>query len=379
MVYGDRAFVKFLVEISRHVDQLTIIGRLEAQPGTSRYALPPSVSFVDLPYYTSLAHANEVMRELFGAAGRFWGVLDDVDVVWLMGPHPFALVFALLASIRRRRVALGVRQDLPRYVRSRHPTRRSLHFAAVLLETAFRMTARRTAVIAVGPDLAHRYRRARRLLQLHVSMISKCDVLPAEADERRYDGELRVLSVGRIEAEKNPLLLASVLADLQRRSQRWQLVVCGEGPMSGPLRARLEELGVSDRAELLGYVPIDKGLLDHYRDSHLFLHVSWTEGLPQVLFEAFAARLPTVATAVGGVPAAAGDAALLVPPGDPVAAAAALEQLASDAELRRRLVEAGARRAASHTIEAEAAQLVAFLADAGVGGECVGAHRTASS
>ena len=44
--------------------------------------------------------------------------------------------------------------------------------------------------------------------------------------------------------------------------------------------------------------------------------MSWTEGLPQVLFEAFAAGTPVVATAVGGVPEAVGDAALLIPPGD---------------------------------------------------------------
>ena len=81
------------------------------------------------------------------------------------------------------------------------------------------------------------------------------------------------------------------------------------------MEERLRELGVADHADLLGYVPIDGGLLDLYRSSHAFLHVSWTEGLPQTLFEAFASGLPVVATAVGGVPAAVGDAALLVEPG----------------------------------------------------------------
>ncbi len=52
---------------------------------------------------------------------------------------------------------------------------------------------------------------------------------------------------------------------------------------------------------LLGYVPIDDGLLDRYRQADVFLHVSWTEGFPQVLLEAFASRTPAVATEVGGV------------------------------------------------------------------------------
>src|SRR5204863_7658467 len=135
---------------------------------------------------------------------------------------------------------------------------------------------------------------------------------------------LQILTVGRIDAAKNPLLLADALARLSDGERRWRLVVCGVGPMEEPLARRLEELGVSDRAELRGYVPVDAGLLELYRESHAFLHVSWTEGVPQILFECFASRLPMVATEVGGVPEAVGPAALLVPPGDAGAAAEAL-------------------------------------------------------
>ena len=109
-------------------------------------------------------------------------------------------------------------------------------------------------------------------------------------------------------------------------------------------------------------MPIDGGLLDLYRESHALLHVSWTEGLPQILFEAFAAGLPVVATAVGGVTEAAGDAALLIPPGDPEAAAEALERVAADAELREQLVRAGLERARAVTLEAESERLARFIA-----------------
>jgi glycosyltransferase involved in cell wall biosynthesis len=83
--------------------------------------------------------------------------------------------------------------------------------------------------------------------------------------------------------------------------------------------------------------------------------------MPQVLIESFAAALPTVATAVGGVSAFAGGAALLVPPGDAAAAADALRSLDRDAGLRRRLVEAGGEVARAHTVEAEAARIAALL------------------
>ena len=111
-------------------------------------------------------------------------------------------------------------------------------------------------------------------------------------------------------------------------------------------------------------MPIDGGLLELYRTSHAFLHVSWTEGFPQVLVEAFASGLPVVATAVGGVPAAADGAALLVEPDDAPAAAEALERIAADGELRRQLIAAGLERARGGTLEAASARLAEFLSAA---------------
>ena len=103
-------------------------------------------------------------------------------------------------------------------------------------------------------------------------------------------------------------------------------------------------------------------VLEVYRRSHALLHVSWTEGVPQVLFEAFAARLPVVATAVGGVPEAAGGAAILVPPGDAEAPAAALARLGADAGERERLIEAGLEKVESMTLERQARTAIEFIA-----------------
>jgi glycosyltransferase involved in cell wall biosynthesis len=282
--------------------------------------------------------------------------------VWLLGPHPLALAFALLAGLRRRRVVIGVRQDLPAYTRHRHPRRPALWIAAWALEGAWRLLARCVPVVAIGPDLAHRYRHARHVLASSVSLISERDLLGAEDARRDYGGELRVLSVGRLDAEKNPLLLADVLAELRAHEPRWRLVVAGDGPLREALALRLGELGVGEHAELRGYVPIDGGLLELYRDSHLLLHVSWTEGFPQVLIEAFGSRLPAVATAVGGVAEAVGDAALLVAPGDAGAAARALARLGADADLRDDLVRRGVAIAQSRTLEAETRRVSDLIA-----------------
>jgi glycosyltransferase involved in cell wall biosynthesis len=361
-VYAERAFALFLAGLAQHVDRLVIVGRLDPSSGASHYRLPDEVEFVALPHYSSLVDVRESVPAMARSLGRFWRVLRDVDSAWLLGPYALSILFAGLTALRGRRVALGVRQDLPRYVKSRHPGRRWVHLAAGVLEGTFRALARRWPVVVVGPDLARRYRRARRVLPITVSLVSEDQIASAaEAAARAYDGELVALSVGRLEREKNPLLLADVLALLRERDPRWRLVVAGEGPLEGELRERLRELGVEAAAELRGYVPIDGGLPELYRSSHAFLHVSFTEGLPQVLFEAFAAGLPVVATDVGGVAAAVGDAALLVPPGDPDRPAQELARLAADPELRGRLVAAGLARVREHTLEAESRRVADFL------------------
>jgi glycosyltransferase involved in cell wall biosynthesis len=356
-VYAQRAFALFLARLGQEVEALAIAGRLDPEPGESYYRLPDDIEFVPLPHYASLASPLRALPAMVRSLGRFWRLLGRVDAAWLLGPYPLSFVFVLMAALRRRPVFLGVRQDWPTYVRSRHPDSPPLHAVAWLMEAAWRALARVYPVVVVGPELARNYSRARAVLPVTVAMVDEEQIAPP----RTQPSSFTVLSVGRLETEKNPLLLADVLAGLRERDPRWRLVVAGEGPMRADLEARLETLGVAEHADLLGYVPVDAGLHDLYRSADYFLHVSWTEGLPQVIFEAFAARLPVVATAVGGVPDAAGEAALLVPAGSADAAVEALVRLASDEALRAQLVEAGVERVRRHTTAAEVRRIAEFF------------------
>lgn len=361
-IHAERAFALFLAALRPHSERLVLIGRLSPEAGSAHYALPPGIELAPLPHYGSLARPGAALWSLARSLRQMWRALDGIDVAWVLGPYPHSIALALIALARRRRVVLGVRQDWPRYVRMRRPGRRALHLAADALETYWRLLARWLPVVAVGPELSSSYGHSPALLELSVSLVPAA-LLETPPPERDWAGELRVLSVGRLDEEKNPLLLADALALLQEHEPRWRLLVVGEGDLAWTLEARLRELGVGDRAELLGYVPIGERLHELYRSSHVLLHVSWTEGFPQVLIEAFAHRLPVVATAVGGVAAGVGDAALLIQPGDAAAAAAAVERVAREPQLRASLVGDGVRRAQELTLEAQISRLARFLDD----------------
>jgi glycosyltransferase involved in cell wall biosynthesis len=358
-VYTDRAFLFFASGLHSRVDSLTMMGRLSPSPHPSEYRLPRDVRFVALPYYSSAA-GWRILVTVVRSVRTAWRAVGKADVAWLMGPHPVALMLAGLAVLRRRRVVLGVRQDLPSYARHRHPDRRWTHLAAHVLEAVWRTLGRRCAVVAVGPHLAGVYSASRSVLELTISLVPAAEVgAPAGLD---YDGPLQVLSVGRLDAEKNPLLLADILSELCTDDPRWHLVICGDGALRQALADRLRDLGVDSHATIRGYVPVDDGLPGIYRSSHALLHVSWTEGVPQVLLEAWGFGTPIVATAVGGVADFAQDAALLIPAGDGRAAVAALRRVAEDADLRERLVAAGGLRIADRTMEVTLDRLASFLA-----------------
>ncbi len=359
---AECSFALFAARLAERLERLVLIGRLSPAAGLTPYDCGPHVEFVPLPYYESLASPFGLMRAAAASLVRFWRALAGVDAVWLLGPHPLSVAFASLAVLRRRRVVLGIRQDLVAYARSRHPGRRSMVAAAAALESLFRLLARRLRVVAVGPELARRYRRARAVLEITVSLIDEGDVVPvSDALQRRYDGRLTLISVGRLDPEKNPLLIADAFARLVEDGLPWRLLVCGDGALRGALGRRLGDLGVADRAELAGNVPYGPRLIELYRSSHALLHVSWAEGLPQVLVEGFAAGVPVVATDVGGIREAVGGAARLIAPGDAEGAAAAVHAVAVDPELRRRLIEAGHEYAARRTASAEIARVAEFL------------------
>jgi glycosyltransferase involved in cell wall biosynthesis len=153
-----------------------------------------------------------------------------------------------------------------------------------------------------------------------------------------------VLFVGRLASNKGLLDLAEAFATLARSDRSSQLVVVGEdGGQRAPLEARLQELGVSDRAHLLGYLPDEPALSAAYREARLTALPSEYEAFGLVLLESLAAGTPVVATRVGGIPEFVEDgrAGLLVPPHAPTALAEAIGRIWSDRDLARRLGEYG--------------------------------------
>jgi glycosyltransferase involved in cell wall biosynthesis len=140
-----------------------------------------------------------------------------------------------------------------------------------------------------------------------------------------------VAVIGNLWPVKGHRTLLEAVAQLPPALHRFRFVCAGEGPEREYLQRRIVELGLQERVVLLGHrldVPV---VLAQAVAACL---CSSAEGLSNALMEAMAARLPIVATNVGGNPELVSDNGLLIPPGDARALAEALTTLLQMPHLR---------------------------------------------
>jgi glycosyltransferase involved in cell wall biosynthesis len=367
---ADRAFLKLIFGLERHFEEVVLVGRV--RPGTSDYPVPPAIRVIALPDYPTLRHIPSVLAAAPRALGVLRSAVRSADAVLSIGPHPLSLPTAFFALGARKPLTLMVRQDYPSYIAHRLPSVRWKPFVGVALgaDAIFRRLGRKrgVGVVVVGSELAWRYRRSPRLLDLAVSLV------PAEAHATHprhpfpaANGEVRLLAVTRLDPEKAPGLLIEAAALVAERHPDWciSLTIVGDGPMRAELERRATE-HPAIATTFAGYVAHGEALFELFRGHDMLVHTAKTEGVPQVVVEALSIGLPTVATDVGGVRAlvADGAAALLAGPGDALSLAAAIETTVTDGEGRERRSQRGLRETKSMTLESQAAALAAFIVQA---------------
>lgn len=148
---------------------------------------------------------------------------------------------------------------------------------------------------------------------------------------------------GRLEEQKGHAVLLDALAEVAKRGLEFSLAVAGDGTLRSALEEKARTLGLGHRVHFLGALD-DVGPLLTAADGVL-LPSLW-EGLPLTLLEALVRARPVIATPVGGVPEVLEDGVhgRLVPAGDPVALADALELFHRKPDRAIRMGRAGAER-----------------------------------
>ena len=179
----------------------------------------------------------------------------------------------------------------------------------------------------------------------------------------------RIVSVGRLVPFKGFDDLIDACAELARRRIDFVCDIIGDGPLRETLQAKIEQLDLASRVNLLGSLS-QGAVLEKLQAADIFALASTTDAqgatdvFPTVILEAMASARPVVSTRLAGIPELVvdGQTGMLAPPGDSTALAQALEQLLRDPELRLRFGHAGRARIEQHfRIEQTVAPLIEML------------------
>jgi glycosyltransferase involved in cell wall biosynthesis len=204
-------------------------------------------------------------------------------------------------------------------------------------------------VVACGPGVAAAL--VEQGIRVRATVVNGISAAPEPADRASIMREwglsptLRmIVAVGRLIRQKNHSLAIRALAEVPGAA----LVIIGSGALHEDLRRLSEDLGLAGRVVLAGERPDARPVIGAV---DALVMPSQSEGLPLAALEALAAGTPLVATSVRGLRELLVHEvnALLVPPDNPSALAAAIRRVLAERDLAAALTEAGRVTASHHT------------------------------
>lgn len=172
----------------------------------------------------------------------------------------------------------------------------------------------------------------------------KATILPNPLNEeflkerKVVERKKQIISVGRVDANKNHRMLVTVFDKLAEQYQDWQLLILGDGEEKSQLDDAIAQAKHKDRIHAPGN---SDEVADRMAESRIFVLTSREEGMPNALMEAMATGLAVVATDCPcGGPAMLIDEkenGMLFPVDDAVALEKALHELLNDSVLEQKL------------------------------------------
>ena len=358
-VYTHVASGRVAEGLAAHYDKVLLCTRVvhAPPPSSSDLALEASnVELRDQPFWESTIGS---LRHIVGISRAYYATCRDADRIFVRGMCPYIGVLYAWAYWFRLPVCHWIVGDPIALLKAGGRGGGAMRALSLAYAWQDRVVTRAGrwltggAFICNGQPLADAYASPRTRATVS-STVTEDEFFP------RWDTceqpIVRILFVGYIRQEKGVEFLLEALARL-RTPRPWALEIIG--PDESPAyRQRLDRLveqhGLADRVQFAGYVAYGPPLLERLRAADMLVLPSLSEGTPHVLVEGKANGLPCISTTVGGIPSTVTDGvdAVLVPPRDAVALAAAIDRVIDDGDFRRALIRQGLTSARQQTLEA---------------------------
>lgn len=376
---SEGSFGRYVDSLAPYFDEIVLsVPVFDVPPASGSRLRASNVRLAPLPYFPGPRQFYPMLPLLHGRL-RKW--VRQCDVIHLRVPTPAAIFAFRLARAARKPVFLLVVGDykalLP-YLPYRGAKKALFGAYVAFEEWALRYMTTRALTFANGAALREKHERqstsAKATADKGATVFeTKTTTLGLQDIASRGDTcgstPIRLLTVSRIDPRKGLRVLPEAVAALVAGGH--DVTIDLVGPTIGQIgdqesdriASQALRLGVGARVTLRGAVPLDQ-LMPLYQGYDAFvLPTQPGEGIPRVLLEAMAAGLPVITTNVSGI---AGliqhdENGLLIADGSAASVAAAVRRVIEDSGLRRRLIAGGYATARAHTLERQAASMMAVV------------------
>jgi len=261
------------------------------------------------PYYIKRIFRYRSRLARYGA--YFWNLISLMkknDIVYCQGPMSAGLPCTLASLVTGKEFFLKVVGD-PSWEMARNKKittdnidefqeRKSFSFIARVMRAVQKFVCHRSKLIIVPSLYLKGIVKQWGIDDNKIEVIYNATNLPV-IDKKESSDRPTILSVGRLVDWKGFDQLIDLMTEMIKETPKLLLLIVGDGPLKNELQNKIDDLDLNDNIRLTGKVSKDE-VFQYMQSADVFVLNTSYEGLPHIVLEAMAARLPVIITRVGG-------------------------------------------------------------------------------
>ena len=304
IVYSSDIFLTFFQKIFKN-RKINVIGRLSSNKFNPSHCLDNNWSLTPLTYYKSIFKLLLVFPFfIFKNNKRINSFTENIDILFISPSGPLSVFMLKKIRKKNKKVVLFIRQDTRKLISIKNNNNFAARILANLIETyieKFVQNYSKATVFTFGGEIYKRYLGlSSSTFSIADSRYNISDILNTNDLKDKSYTKLKLLYVGRLAPGKGLEFLIKCLSKINHFE--FTLTVVGDGTIKEDLIQLVKNLNLTNKIKFKGYIHFSKNLLNEYSSHDIFIMPSFSEGLPQVVFEAMSRGIIVVASNVGGIP-----------------------------------------------------------------------------
>lgn len=305
MLFCEDIYTLLLNEKATEFDYV-ILGRNSTKnKQRARYVFNNYHRFIEIDNYSNLVSLIfQLPYYLLKNKNKLKEFVKFSDKILIMTPSPISILIIKYAIKFKKEYYLLIRQDSREMIPKRYTGIKKIvaTITANFLESYIEKLVQKqnSRVLALGPVIAERYARfSNRIYTFSSSRYKLEDIIKERSlPPINFNTPVKLIFVGRIEINKGIYELLNAI----KYCENYELTLVGDGQYLDNAKQLIFKLGLSQKVNSIGFVPFGPDLLRIYRTHDILILPSYSEGLPQVIFEAMASGCLVLATKVGSIP-----------------------------------------------------------------------------